>query len=476
VFHVRKSTIGAHDDDLLSTSSLGQVAAEGKDIAASSARMALASLPPPFTYEGLYSSYKNQWVERKRSLATLQQQGSVQISDLEWFQTEDDPEYNYLLGCTNTGHVAIWKFSKASTATMDGDIDQDMLAYGTTKPVAHVQLSQHPLYTIERLDQQNSFLITGVDGIVTVEFRQLLRHQSTTQEARAPWDWWKDKSLGSIQHAVTFQSHVYAVNSTGDAFKFELEGRQCVSTYKHPSPSCATRTIDKSHGVQSTIALLRPSENAASNSLLLLVGRASSGKVLIWDVSKDQGMDTLNVGEAISSSCCNNRKHRPFYVFGSTHASAAQQQQQQLRQPSVSTIHATDNWWTIAGSQQGPRQPLDGGFLSTWHGPTRSLVSCTHTSECIQKIASLSVSSPGGTTSSDTRLVSVGNEGVVSCWDSVYSLQRTHRVWCSPPSIKSIAVLPWNSGMTSDTTMAIGGIGPNIDLLEDYCKTQTVTL
>jgi hypothetical protein len=89
------------------------------------------------------------------------------------------------------------------------------------------------------------------------------------------------------------------------------------------------------------------------------------------------------------------------------------------------------------------------------------MVACTQTRECIQQVAS-----------HDNGLVTVGNEGVVSFWDSAYSLQRTHRVWSSPPSGRAIAI----SRSSINTILAIGGVGPKVDLLEEYCKIQTLTL
>ena len=278
----------------------------------------------------------------------------------------------------------------------------------------------------------------------------------------------------------------------------DIANKACVSTYKNPSSpnkgsfgiatSTATSVASNNNNnyshsshQKSTMGLIRPMSNTTGNSPLLLVGTSTSGKVLIWDVAKDQGMDSLDVGEAIiasssstSSSCSrtNIKKGGGFYGRSSSSPTQPSQQQQYQSQTRITSMNISEHWWTISGGQRGPYQSLQGGFLATFHGPSRSLVSCTNTRECIQQIASLSTAANDA---HDSRLVSVANEGVVSYWDSLYSLQRTHRVWTSPPSSKSIAVMPWTD-VPNDNTIAIGGVGPTVDVLQDFCNTQTLTL
>ena len=307
------------------------------------------------------------------------------------------------------------------------------------------------------------------------------------------YEWWDSDRIGPIDEATVYLDHLFSVSPRGDAYKFDIENKKCVSTYRNPSSSNSQSS--KPGHEHSTLGLVSPESNTTGNSPLLLIGTSNFGKVLIWDVAKDQGMDSLDVGEAIASSNPRGNKVTKKSGFYGRPSSPTPPSSQYNSQPSITSMDISEHWWTFAGGHkcQGPYQSLDGGFLATFHGPSRSLVACTNTRECIQQITSLSTVSgtktvaeggkntPSSTTTRDSRLVSVANEGVVSYWDSTYSLQRTHRVWSGPPSSKAIAVLPssWISGPadipSSSNTVAVGGVGPTVDVLQDFCKTQTLT-
>ena len=198
--------------------------------------------------------------------------------------------------------------------------------------------------------------------------------------------------------------------------------------------------------------------NARSNSPLIAIGSASSSSLVIWDAN-NQGVDFLDLGKAIPRKPA----RKDFYTSLS--------QPRQL-QPGITGMSFTGNWWTVAGGQYGHRKLLDGGFLATFHGPSRSLACCTPTRECIQHLASFSVTADQ---TRDTRLVSVGNEAVVSFWESSFSLRRTHRVWSGRPSSTAIAVLPSQHGINGGK-VAIAGVGSSVSVLEDFCITVSLEL
>ena len=474
-------------------------------------------------------------------------QGSanVEITCLEWYKGIDEEaereivsssssECYHLLGCTSTGHVVVWKYPKQMVvAAVDGSDDNDHddgtvrklgnirrsrnsasthdhendaatnMIVNNTKPIVSLQVSKNPLTgifssSLHQQEQQQSskdddlIVITGHDGILTLRFKDIVTKASATSDSRQSYDWWNDKqSVGPIDQATMYLNHIYAVSLYGDAFRFDVETKKCVSTYKNPSStngsflslaSTNSTTMNRHPVNRSTIGLIRPMSNTVGNNTLLLVGSPTSGRVLIWDVGKDQGMDSLDVGQAIASSSSpavdsffNNAaspskmsKKSAFYGRSSSPTPPTMQ-----HQPRITAMNLSEHWWTIAGGKSGPYQSLEGGFIATFHGPSRSLVTCTTTRECIQQIGSLSNIDDQG---NDSRLVTVANEGVVSYWDSTYSLRRTHRVWTSPQSSKSIAVLPWTNDAPNDTTVAVGGVGPTVDILQDFCKIQSLTL
>ena len=523
------------------------------------------NVPPPCVYETSYTSYyKDQWAKRRSALTSTSTtaasttallfgssssrhhhhrlgSANVEITYLEWYkgideaggEGEDDPssssssECYYLLGCTSTGNVVVWKYPKPmvvsavyddiddsehddgtvrklintrrrrnSTSTHDDEKDAATnMVVNNTKPIVSLQVSKNPLTGIFPSPRRDDDLIviTGHDGILTLRFKEIItKSSSTTPNGRQSYDWWDDKQLvGSIDQATMYLDRIYTVSFYGDACKFDIETKKCVSKYKNPSSTngsflslAATNSTTRNlHPVnRATIGLMRPMSNTAGNNPLLLVGSPTSGKILIWDVGNDQGMDSLDVGQAIASSSSpaadsfssnispsKMSKKSTFYGRSSSPTPPTVQ-----HQPRITAMNLSEHWWTIAGGKSGgPYQSLEGGFIATFHGPSRSLVTCTTTRECIQHIASLSVIDEHA---NDSRLVTVANEGVVSYWDSTYSLQRTHRVWTSPQSSKSVAVLPWTNDGPNDTTVAVGGVGPTVDILQDCCKTQMLTL
>ena len=467
-------------------------------------------LPPPSSYDSAYASYKNQWEKRRIALVDsviLPQTGShVEITCLEWCSSNGSLGSDYggrkdrcfLLGTTSTGYVVVWEFP---TKSSNGQYDEATAEIANnTKPIVDVQVSKNALTGIKSFPKSNddlTLIITGHDGILSTTFKDLFQRDeclsTTTAKNRCHYDWWEIDRVGPIDQATIYLDHLFSVSSRGDAYKFDIENKKCVSTYRNPSSS-NSQSSEPGHE-HSTLGLASPESNTTGNSPLLLIGTSNFGKVLIWDVAKDQGMDSLDVGEAIASSNPRGNKVTKKSGFYGRSSSPTPPSSQYNSQPSITSMDISEHWWTFAGGHkcQGPYQSLDGGFLATFHGPSRSLVACTNTRECIQQITSLSTVSgtktvaeggkntPSSTTTRDSRLVSVANEGVVSYWDSTYSLQRTHRVWSGPPSSKAIAVLPssWISGPadipSSSNTVAVGGVGPTVDVLQDFCKTQTLT-
>ena len=384
----------------------------------------LPLLPSPYTYERVSSSYKRQWDEYKKSFPR-----HVEVTDLVWCRFEEE-DARYLVGCTSRGEIAVWRLPQANND------DEHALESSNTKPVARVQMSSKPLTSIQTFgEKKDSILVTGDEGITTVKFQDILQSADLTSDIV----WWNKSISNPIQQAKIYDGNVYGVSPSGDAYKFDLNTSDLVSSYKIPGGEISTSSV---------MGLVEPSEASSTNSPLLLVGGNRSNTVSIWDVAKDRGMESLQLSLSEQKT-----KKGSYFVFGKSQSSV---------QSNVTSMHISEHWWTFAGEQHA-HHPLEGGFISTYHGPTRSMVACTQTRECIQQIAS-----------HDNGLVTVGNEGIVSFWDSSYSLQRTHRAWSSPPSGRAIAIP--RSSINTTGTLAVGGVGPKVDLLEECCKIQTLTL
>ena len=92
----------------------------------------LLSLPPPYTYEDLYSSYQNEWdqqlLKKNDGTTTKDHAGDIDIdidenvSDLQWvtLPTSDGGDIHkrcnntYLLACTGSGEVLAWKLTHSN--------------------------------------------------------------------------------------------------------------------------------------------------------------------------------------------------------------------------------------------------------------------------------------------------------------------------------------------------------------------------
>jgi hypothetical protein len=207
--------------------------------------------------------------------------------------------------------------------------------------------------------------------------------------------------------------------AAGDAFgcyKWDLETQKLVTTYRSPN-----------HGYLHSVELV-PNNSGGSSNLILTGGE--DGILGIWDRDQDKLVDKIDVthvAETTSRSSLSRKK--------------------QTSSLWISSIHARDeNWWTIGGGSTGTRDK--GGFLSTFHAPTRSMVASTETRETVQQLDFC-----------NNAIVSVANESIVSHWNPL-SLDQTHRVWCRPPSVYALAV-------SAKGKLAVGGVAKTVDLFED---------
>jgi len=202
----------------------------------------------------------------------------------------------------------------------------------------------------------------------------------------------------------------------------------------------------------------------ASWSKALLIGTSES-QLLIWTPS-GATLETIHLYSSpdqaakSSSSIGSTTSMIPFEI-------------------SVTAIGCSNGqWWTIAGvakrhhkSRNPPSLSAAGSnsssILATIHGPTRS---CVSVKECRESISSLMV--PNRTCMAGA-LYTVANEGALSVWESPYQLERSHRIWTSPPSGKAMAAISMGD---NKTLIVLAGVGPYIDVIQDHCRIQTLNV
>lgn len=269
----------------------------------------------------------------------------------------------------------------------------------------------------------------------------------------------------------------YLYGAAGDAFgcyKWDVETGTC-TTYN-------TTTTTGGGGFHNYLHTL----DCVPHTNLLLTG-GEDGMLAIWDTAQDKLVDTIGVvsrsaAPGISSS--SNVTAPPYKRRSMAAAAAASGMNNDDNSHGwISTCKARDeNWWTVAGGRN--TTSTGGGFVSTWHGPTRSLVSCVETREVPQQLAFYNSSNNNNNNNSgggNTKLLSVANESFISHWPNPLSLcgpeansgdknnygeSHLHspvrqRVWCHQPSAYAVAVSP------DGQRIATGGVGSVVDIFEN---------
>ena len=210
--------------------------------------------------------------------------------------------------------------------------------------------------------------------------------------------------------------HIFGASGDGCCYKWDTETEALMHSY--PSSK---------RGYLHTIKIL-------PNTPHLLMGD-EDGTIGMWDTKQEKCIANIDI---------------------KTHLQGNVDPNQSLW---VSHIDATDtakHWWSVCGGAS-PRVGNKGGFITTWHAPTRSLVSHCITREAPQQMKF-----------HDDQLVSVADEGVVSYWQPS-SCERQQRVWCSPPSAYAISVR--DDGLT-----AIAGVGGSVDILSKKVKAFSLSI
>ena len=408
-------------------------------------------LPPPHTYERLYSSYQFEWEQRKKSFPP-----HVEINDLAYCS-----DHGVLLGCTSLGQIAIWVLPNESDRT-DPSTEKSSFE---TKPSVQVQISTKPLYSIQLNQTSTDAFVAGEDGLFHLtSFIELL--SSSEAADKAAQHVWKDTSIRKIQ---IYQNHIYLLDDQRNTVH-RLQISTWQTMYSYSLDDCHQEDEnDKERDMTMTTIQIVPttSNSEQSPSACLLVGTNRS-KVLVWDLKDHKALEAVDLVQATTSKNNNMSK----------------QQETRFSVASIA-VSANSYWWTIAGrttttttaNNRHRRNDRDsestdaGGFCSTWHGPTRSLLTMAETNESIQDIA-LSLSQ---------HLYSVANQAMVRVWESSHRLDNkdTAGIWTSPPSGKSIVTFLYQEQkqrQNHEELVAMAGVGPKVDVLKQHCLLYSLEL
>jgi WD40 repeat protein len=255
----------------------------------------------------------------------------------------------------------------------------------------------------------------------------LLQHTVRRQFKPYPSAW---EPFVEVNDVVVQGNYVFgAAGAAFGCYKWDLETEKVVTTYK-PTRGGYLHTVDR----------------VPDDSNLLLTG-GEDGILGIWDTATDKRVDSIDVNEAVTSSITGISQ--PPHQKRRTAVSGSESSRW------ISSCKARDeSWWTVAGGYNNT-----GGFVSTWHGPTRSLVSTVETQETPQQLAFYD-------NDNSTTLLSVANESYVSHWKNPLSLceddgePRRQRVWCNQPSAYAVTV------SQDGRRIATGGVGSVVDIFE----------
>jgi hypothetical protein len=265
-----------------------------------------------------------------------------------------------------------------------------------------------------------------------------------------------EASVGEINDCLVDGNYLYG--ACGDAFgcyKWDLETTKVVTTFRSKQ-----RNSGKSNGPfggrQSgyfhTIAKV-PSSN------LVLTG-GENGFLYLVDVATDQYVNALDMNTKRTKSAISSFQNPPVNKRRAGLTSNGG------RCCWISSCVARDeNWWIVAGGQSvtgnGIQRDSPNGFISTWHGPTRSLMSTVETRETPQQLACRVGGERGDGSPS---LISVANESYISHWPNPFALdspeQIPQRVWCNQASAYAVAV------SHDGRRVASGGVGSVVDVFE----------
>ncbi|GAX22263.1 hypothetical protein FisN_25Lh073 [Fistulifera solaris] len=392
--------------------------------------MTTLDLPPPSFYHDTLN-YASEWSEYQNQL--LAQLSSLTCFDLVFEGNE------ILIACTSTGELCFFRLAHIGVDNEEDYSDNATFTDNSLKDTKtcfyRFQLTKGSLYSLKiQSDAEHTWLIVGGDGGVWLfdwndvqgalnnssAFNQPPKHNHFPLHP-SPHEAAIDVNDTCFQNGCLFG----AAGDNFGCYKWDVATGKLITTY--PSKFLQTLT-------------LVPDTN------LLLTG-GEEGVLSLWDTQQDRRVDQLEIPYPSSKGSTNSIEKRGALPNCQTRLTCS--------------IARDENWWTIGGERihtLNMRQQSvsdKGGFLATFHGPTRSIVSQLELRETPQKLSFVD--------NNKNTLISVANESYVSHFQNPLALENPERVWCHSPSVFAAAV-------SENGILAVAGVGSTIDLYRNQTE------
>lgn len=349
----------------------------------------------------------------------------------------------YLVACTSNGLICVWDSIGVST-----------------EPIIRVQAStaDKVLYDVQFIESSGDTLlvVSGDPGILVYKWSAFLNamdgnillepiakfkpHPSPSDAFGEPVE------INSTSYSAVDNLLYGAAGDSFGCYQWDLESEKLVGTFGGGGGNRCNG--DYLHDVMSV---------PNNNNLVLTAGE--DGGITFWDGKERKLIETINVQNTMNK----NKQSVTWQIqnkgFGST------QQWSNGSNLWVSSMDRKGDWLAVVGGSESGNNmslrsgPSAGGFMATFHLPTRTFNSGCVTRESYNAIAyNLNLDS----------FVSGGNDGRLTFWDSATG-ECTGRSRCTPSLIYTL------SCSATPSMMVVGGTGGSLDCFIDRVKASNFT-
>ena len=437
-------------------------------------------MKPPCHYQHLYSSYFLEWQEAKQSNSMIR--NHMDVNDMLVVDNSDGDGNDWLVSVTSLGQVVLIQMQDGDDG--EGSIAVDSPSSSDDKKII-VDVSTEPLRTVALYmgTNSNQLIVGGEGGIWMLDLRSGLGNITPTQILSIP-----NNTIQEIRFAHNNR------NPEGPIVLYALtkeDGQilQCtMTTIANDATSNLLRTKVIYKNPMKPVTTFRvqsfPLSDSADDSTFLVIGTSVS-EVLWWDVQKQKSVDSISLSKELTPKQQQSLNAHSRHIKLKTNTF--------VNYTITSLWCSNDQWWTIggartttnkrgSGSTNGNANVGGGGFVCTWHRPTKSMIAAVDTRETIQRLIGMK------SNNASSQLYTLGNESILSVWNSPYQLQRTYRISIHSPSGKAIAVASDAKSSSSSLTssqqplqntathpiLCVAGVGCKINIIQEHCCVDTI--
>lgn len=395
------------------------------------------SFLPPSDFEELFSSYRFEWEARKRRLSP-----PLQVTSLCCCYNNDNNNALLLLVGTNLGSVIVYQQQQDEDESSSSWICQREVKLGKDEITF--------LHYAPTTNTTTSAIVAGGLGGIWwwKDASEMLASSSTN---------YKKLQVVHAQAAATAATtdddlRLFITTPEQSLFQIDLLSNKDMKQIHFPASSSPLP-------LQITALHLTPSSTSTTTSTstedecLLLIGTNQS-QVFCWNVKRE----SFSKNKVLMLQNDDNDSNKATTAT--------------TRVTAITSIHS--DWWIIAGTTSNStttKTTETNNFIGTWHGPTQSRIKLNTIRETIRGLMVFENQS----------LCSIGNEKLLTVWDSPYQLeQRVNRIRTSAPSNKVVMTIPMPTATTAnenkDSIVVVGGVGSKIDLIQRQVCIQSLDL